>query len=402
MFKKIHLTFGILIFLTSCIQNKNNPDLSSQVIDLAVRQINNQTEIIERSGKFINPRTIEDNQIVYVDIEDWTSGFFPGTIWYMYELTGDEKWKSLGVKYTESLEPAKHLKWHHDVGFIINSSFGNAYRITKKEHYKSVIIEAAESLATRYRSIPGVIQSWDEDRGWQKEKGWMCPVIIDNMMNLELLFEATKLSGDSTFYMMAVNHADNTLKNHFRNDFSTFHVVDYNKTSGDVRSKVTAQGYKDESSWARGQAWALYGFSLCYRETKNIRYLDVAEKIYHFLFSNESMPANLVPYWDFNAPNIPNEPRDASAAAIIASALYEMSTYEKGEMVETYKKTADSIMTSLSSPDYLAVEGGNGNFLLKHSVGSIPHNNEIDVPLNYADYYFLEAWLRKIKLETKS
>lgn len=398
MLKKTLLILGVITLLSSCMESKKNIDLKSKVIDLAVKQISNQTDLIEESGKFINPRTYKNNQIVYVDIEDWTSGFFPGTIWYMYELTGDEKWKTLAVKYTESLESAKNLKWHHDVGFIINCSFGNAHRITKNDEYKHVIVDAAKSLSTRYRPIPGVIQSWDEDLGWQKEKGWMCPVIIDNMMNLELLFEATRLSGDSSFYKMAINHADNTLKNHFRDDYSCYHVVDYDKTTGEVRSKVTAQGYSDNSSWARGQAWAIYGFTLCYRETRDIRYLELADKIYQFLFNNKNMPDDLVPYWDFDAPNIPNEPRDASTASIIASALYEMSSYNDGVNKEKYKKTADLIMTSLST-DYLAFEGGNGNFLLKHSVGSIPHNEEINVPLNYADYYFLEALLRKIRIE---
>jgi hypothetical protein len=218
------------------------------------------------------------------------------------------------------------------------------------------------------------------------------------MMNLELLFLATRLSGDSSFYKMAINHAENTLINHFRKDYSCYHVVDYDKTNGNVRGKSTAQGFADESAWARGQAWALYGFTMCYRETKDIRFLNLAENIFDFLFSHPNMPNDLVPYWDFNAPKIPDEPRDASAAAIIASALYELSTFKDGE----YKSTADKIMISLSSADYLAGLNENGNFILKHSVGSIPHNNEIDVPLNYADYYFLEALSRKIKIEASN
>jgi uncharacterized protein YyaL (SSP411 family) len=218
------------------------------------------------------------------------------------------------------------------------------------------------------------------------------------MMNLELLFEATRLSGDSSFYKKAVSHADATLANHFRPDCSSYHVIDYNKTTdGHVRNKHAAQGHAHESAWSRGQAWALYGFTVCYRETKDPRYLDMAEKIYNYLFSHPNMPGDLIPYWDFDAPNIPNEPRDASAAATMASALYELSGYGKAG----YKQTADKIMNSLSSPAYLAIVGTNGNFLLMHSVGSIPHDNEIDVPLNYADYYFLEALLRKKKLEER-
>lgn len=393
MFRKSALVFLCVFSLTSCFALKPQRGMEKKIVDRAVDQLGKQVEVIEKSGKFMNPRTIHNNKTVYVSREDWTSGFFPGSMWYMYELTGDVKWMKYGINYTTQLESVKFLTKHHDIGFIINSSYGNAHRITNDEQYKTVIIEAAKSLATRYRPVPGVIQSWDEDRGWQKERGWMCPVIIDNMMNLELLFTATRLSGDSTFYRMAVSHADNTLKNHFRTDYSCYHVVDYDKTNGHVRSRGTAQGYADESSWARGQAWALYGFTMCYRETKDKRYLTLAENIYKFLFSHPNMTDDLIPYWDLNAPKIPDEPRDASAAAVIASALYELSTFKN----KGYKKTADKIMKSLSSSAYLAAPGENGHFLLKHSVGSIPHNSEIDVPLNYADYYFLEALMRKAK-----
>lgn len=398
--KKILLSVTLSILLaSSCNTVSKNMDenIITNDVTLATQQIEHQVEIIEKSNKSLNPRTVKDNKIEYIPIDDWTSGFFPGSMWFMYDLTKDQKWKNLGVKYTESLDSIKYLTWHHDVGFIIRTSYGNAYRVTKNPAYKAVIIEAAKSLATRFRPIPGVIQSWDEDRGWQGTKGWMCPVIIDNMMNLELLFEATNLSGDSSFRKMAISHANVTMENHFRKDYSCYHVVDYDKIKGGVRSKCTAQGYSDESAWARGQAWALYGFTVCYRETKDKRYLDLVDKIYNFIFTNKTMPSDLIPYWDFNAPNIPNEPRDVSAATIMASALYEMSSFGKPE----YKKTADIIVKTLSSPAYLAIVGTNGNFLLMHSVGSIPHSSEIDVPLNYADYYFLEALTRKKALETK-
>ncbi len=332
---------------------------------------------------------------MYIPMDDWTSGFFPGTMWLMYDLTGDNKWKEYGVKYTEQLDSVKNLKWHHDVGFMIGCSYGNAYRITKNEAYKNVIIETAKSLSTRFRPVAGITQSWNVDKGWQATRGWMCPVIIDNMMNLELLFKASDYSGNPIFRKIAISHADKTMENHFRKDFSCYHVVDYDTITGKVRGKCTAQGFSDESAWARGQAWALYGFTVCYRETKNPKYLDMVDKIYNFIFTNKNMPADLIPYWDFNAPNIPNEPRDASAAAITASALYELSTLGRPD----YKKTADKIIESLSSPAYLAIVGTNGNFVLMHSVGSIPHDSEVDVPLNYADYYFLEALSRKKALE---
>lgn len=366
-------------------------------ISFASKQLGRQVEIIEQSNKFLNPRTVNNNKIQYVKNADWTSGFFPGAMWLMYDLTGDKKWKEFGVKYTEKLDSVKYLTTHHDIGFIIGSSYGNGYRLTKNPAYKEVIVEAAKSLTTRFKPAAGVIQSWNEDSGWQGTRGWMCPVIIDNMMNLEILFKASDYTGDSSFRKIALSHANQTMANHFRSDYSCYHVVDYDKVKGGVRSKVTAQGNSDESSWARGQAWALYGFTVCYRETKDPKYLELVDKIYHFIFTNKNMPKDLVPYWDFNAPNIPNEPRDASAAAVTASALYELSTLGRPE----YKKTADKIIENLSGPSYRAILGTNGNFLLMHSVGSIPHGMEIDVPLNYADYYFLEALSRKKIIEKK-
>ncbi len=396
--------FGLIpLFMFGCNAPKetnSNFDLSDkyqqEVLEVAKQQLGYQTKVIEDSGRFMNPRTVEKGFVRYVGNHDWTSGFFPGTMFYMYDLTQDQKWKDLGVKYTETLESVKTLKSHHDVGFMINCSFGNALRVTNNEAYKDVIVEAAKSLSTRYREGAGVIQSWDEDRGWQGERGWSCPVIIDNMMNLELMMKATQFSQDSTFWNIAVSHADQTMKNQFRDDWSSFHVVDYQKETGEVRSRQTAQGYSHESAWARGQAWAIYGFTIMYRYTKDPKYLQMTDNIYNFIFNHKNLPADLVPYWDFDAPNIPNEPRDASAAAITASALYELV-----EMGETqYKATADKIMESLSSPVYRALVGTNGNFLLMHSVGSIPHKAEIDKPLNYADYYFLEAMARKAELES--
>ena len=394
-------TLAISLFiLTSCNSPKQmETDFIQNNIDNIVAQHTLQTDLIEQSGKILNPRTIrKDGSISYVPINDWCSGFFPGNIWLTYELTGDKKWLPLAEKYTEDLDSVKHLKWHHDVGFMIGCSYLNGYRMGGKKEYKDVIIEAAKSLSTRFRPHAGVIQSWDADKGWQGKRGWKCPVIIDNMMNLELLFEATALSGDSTFHNVAVKHADTTLKHQFRNDNSCYHVIDYDPQTGEVRGKQTAQGYAHESIWARGQAWAIYGYTVCYRYTKDKRYLDQAEKIYDLIFKHKNLPQDLVPYWDYDAPNIPNAPRDASAAACTASALYEMSSYlpTKG-----YKLTADQIMENLSSPAYRAEVGTNGNFILMHSVGSIPHGAEIDVPLNYADYYFIEGLMRKRNLDKK-
>lgn len=363
----------------------------------AVAQYTLMTDRIENSGKILNPRTVDKNgNIHFIDADDWCSGFFPGSLWMLYELTGDTKWSAMATKYTESLDKVQYLTSLHDVGFMIGCSYLNGYRHGVSNGYKQVIVQAARSLSTRFCPNAGVIQSWDTDRGWQAERNWKCPVIIDNMMNLELLFEASRLSNDDTFYNIAVTHANTTLKNHFRPDFSCYHVVDYDPQTGEVLKKQTAQGCSDESSWARGQAWALYGYTMCYRYTHDYRYLEAAEKICNFIFTNKNLPKDLIPYWDFDAPNIPDEPRDASSAACMASALYELHTYVPNK---NYKTLADKIMKSLGSPAYRAKVGTNGYFILMHSVGSIPHCAEIDVPLNYADYYFLEALTRKRDIE---
>lgn len=368
-------------------------ELIRKELPFVQQQVQRMIDVMEESGKILSPRTTKNGKIQYTSFQDWTSGFFPGSLWYLYELTGKEEWKKEAEKYTEALDKIQHLTWHHDIGFMIQCSYGNGLRFADKEAYKPVIIQAAKSLSTRFRPGAGIIQSWNTTGGWQAQRGWTCPVIIDNMMNLELLFEATALSGDSSFYRIAVSHADQTLKNHFRPDNSCYHVVDYQPETGAALHHHTAQGYAHESAWARGQAWALYGYTVCYRYTKNKAYLEQAEKIAAYLFSHPRLPEDLVPYWDFDAPKIPQEPRDVSAAAIIASALYELNDYSKKD----YRRTADKIMKSLSSPVYTAKAGENGNFILMHSVGSIPHSAEIDEPLVYADYYYLEAMRRRTK-----
>jgi len=377
-------------------QKATNTDIIVENIHFAEEQYELQTEIIEKADTILIPRTLKaDGKIVYVPIRDWTSGFFSGSIWNIYKLSNNKKWLPLAEKYTERLDSIKYFKDHHDVGFMIGCSYLNGYRQTGNEKYKEVIIETAKSLSTRFRPNAGVLQSWNVTNDWQSTRGWKCPVIIDNMMNLELLFEASILSGDSSFYKIAVSHANKTLINHYRDNNSCYHVVDYDPETGEIRSKETAQGFANESSWARGQSWGLYGYVMCYRYTKDAVYIEQAKRIYDFIFTNKNLPTDLIPYWDYNAPNLPNEPRDASSAAIIASALYEMNIYIQDTK---YLNTANKIIESLSTSNYRAELGQNGNFILKHSVGSIPHKQEIDVPLNYADYYFLEALIRKSDL----
>lgn len=378
-------------------------DWQSAAISNARQQMATQIEAIEAdtTGKVLNPVTTKRNRFstAYCGYADWRSGFFPGSMWYLYELTGDSTLVPLAEKYTEAIAEAQNLTSHHDIGFIINCSYGNGRRFVKSAEYDSVLVQAAKSLCTRFRPDAGVIQSWNTSPGsWQASRGWTCPVIIDNMMNLELLFEANKISGDSTFYNVAVAHANTTLKEHFRDNGSCYHVVDYNPANGEVFSRQTGQGYADESAWSRGQAWAIYGYTMCYRETGDQRYLDQAIKTFDFMRNHANATADKIPYWDMDAPDVPNEPRDASAAAVIASALYELSTYPV-ENPGQYKDYADDIMISLSSDEYTAKPGENGRFILKHSTGSIPHNSEVDVPLNYADYYYLEALKRKRDIE---
>ena len=382
--------------LISCSEVKK--EFIEENVEFAHKQIGNEIKLIEASGKFMNPTTLNsDGSVYYCNLTDWRSGFFPGSIWYLYELTGDNTLLPIARKYTEEVKDAKNITWNHDVGFMIYCSFGNGLRLTGDEEYKNVIVEAARSLSTRFRPVAGIIQSWNVDRGWISERGWECPVIIDNMMNLELLFAATKLSGDSTFYKIAVSHVDRTMKEQYRPDGSCYHVVDYSMENGSVRFRHTAQGYAHESAWSRGQAWGLYGYTVCYRETGLPEFLEQAKHIENYIFSSPTLPEDLVPYWDFNAPGIPNEPRDASAATVTASALYELSMYDPAKR-QDYITKANTILENLSA-NYRAAAGKDRGFLLLHSTGSKMHNVEVDVPIVYADYYYLEALLRKQKLE---
>ncbi len=378
------------------VQCAPKPDIIQENVENAKVQLKYLVDASEAGDTVRIPSTFKNGEIDFVPTDDWVSGFFAGTLWYMYELTGDEYWAEHAQKQTEVLDTIQYLKWHHDVGFMIYDSYGNGLRLKNIDGYKDVIINTAKSLSTRFRPGAGVIQSWNVDRGWQAERGWECPVIIDNMMNLELLFKATEFTGDSTYANIAISHADQTMKNHYRPDYSTYHVVDYDLETGEVRGRCTAQGYADESAWARGQAWSIYGYTVMYRFTGDKKYLEQAEKVADFLFNNPNMPEDLVPYWDFDCPDIPDTPRDASSAAIIASALYELYWYTKTDL---YKEKADKMIESLSTPAYRAAQGTNGGFILMHSVGSIPHGSNIDVPLNYADYYFLEALIRKGHIE---
>jgi hypothetical protein len=341
----------------------------------------------------IMPRTADqEGRLELVRVGDWTSGFYPGILWYMYELTGFGSWEEKAMEYTAMLEKEMYDASNHDVGFRMFCSYGNGFRITGDTTYIPILVQSAKTLITRYNEKVGCIRSWDFN-----QDVWQYPVIIDNIMNLELLFWASEQTGDPVYREIAIRHANTTLENHFRPDFSSFHVVDYDPLTGEVRSKMTHQGFSPGSAWARGQAWGLYGFTMAYRFTKDPRYLRQAEGIANFVLNHPRLPKDRIPYWDFDAPRLRHEPRDASAAAIMASALYELCIYSiDGDL---YREKADWILESLSSSPYRSMEGENAGFLLGHSTGSLPGGTEIDVPLVYADYYYLEALLRRRALD---
>jgi hypothetical protein len=323
---------------------------------------------------------------------DWCSGFFAGSQWFMYAYTKDEKWRAEAEKYSKIIEEEKFDRTSHDIGFKMFNSYGNGYKLTGNGYFREVVIQSAKTLSERFNEKTGSIRSWDFNR-----TVWQYPVIIDNMMNLELLFEASEYTGDKTYYNIADKHAETTLKNHFRYDYSSFHVIDYDTITGNARLKQTYQGFSDSSAWARGQAWGLYGFTMSYRYTQKAGYLKQAQGIADFMFTHPNLPYDMVPYWDYNDPAIPDAPRDASAACISASALYELAQYSPDKK-GLYMKWADAILASLIRY-YEAKAGTAYGFLLLHSTGHKPGGDEIDVPVSYADYYFLEALLRKEKLE---
>jgi unsaturated chondroitin disaccharide hydrolase len=336
----------------------------------------------------LTPQSFEKDKPVNHDIKWWCSGFYSGSLWYLYEQTKDQEVKKEAEKALKVIESNQTYTGNHDLGFMMYCSFGNAYRLTGKAEYKAVIQRSAASLATRYRPNVKAIQSWN------KNKYWEYPVIIDNMMNLEMLNWVSDNGGNPKYKEISIIHSNTTLKNHFRPNFSSYHVIDYNPETGDVKRKATWQGAADCSAWSRGQGWALYGYTMMYRFTKDELYLKQAKGIAHFILNHPNLPADKIPYWDFDAQGIPYAKRDASAGALIASALLELGQYTSGNEKNEFKSAAETMIYSLASPSYRAKLGENGGFLLMHSTGAYPLNSEIDVPLIYADYYYLEALLR--------
>jgi hypothetical protein len=374
--KSLLIGTGITLFFSSCAGNK----LEKQ-IDFAVnRGVNQYSYMMKKLPENRYPKTyFADKEKFETSKSDWwCSGFYPGTLIYLDELTGNRVFEKEIDRVFQDLKKEQFNKTTHDLGFMMFCSFGNANRLNSSPEYAEILMNSAKSLASRF----------------DEKVGNSYLVIIDNMMNLELLFWASKYSGDKSYYDIAVKHANTTLKNHFRSDFSSYHVVNYNSKTGEIKQKKTAQGYADESAWARGQAWGLYGYTVMYRATKDKKYLDQSVAIAEFILNNPNLPKDKVPYWDFNAPSLPNALRDSSAGAILASALLELENYVDKDRSKKYSAVAKTIIQTLSSKEYLAEEGTNGGFLLKHGVGHIPQKTEIDVPLTYGDYYFVEAMLR--------
>jgi unsaturated chondroitin disaccharide hydrolase len=394
MSRAIHFLFFLMIFSGNIThaQTSSFPRNKAllQTIEQNFSDASAQYKILRQNlpaNQFPKTYFPEKNQYQFSKSDWWCSGFYPGTLLYLYEQTKDTVLYNEAIRILTVLEKEQFNTSTHDLGFMMYCSFGNANRIQANDAFKKILLQSAKSLSTRFSEKTGCIKSWDG-----KPNEYL--VIIDNMMNLKLLFWATQVTGDSSFYKIAVTHANTTMKNHFRADNSSYHVLNYNATDGSIMQKKTAQGYADESAWARGQAWGLYGYTETWRETKDKDYLTQAVKIADFILKHANLPADKVPYWDFNAPDIPQALRDASAASIMASALLELCDYVPKKKAKTYFKTAETILKNLSSPAYKAAAGTNGGFILKHGVGHKPAGSEVNVPLTYADYYFVEAMIR--------
>lgn len=389
-----------IFFITSllclaCQKQESMEELTARVFERAAAQMelmdkNLDSAAVSNPGVAIYPRSINKEGALWTsNYKWWCSGFYPGSMWYVYEYTGDEKIKELALEYQAGLEPLRFRKDDHDIGFQLMCSYGNCLRLTEDQTCVPVLIDGANSLASRFDPEVGCTRSWSFGK-------WSFPVIVDNMMNMELLLKAAELGGSDSLKNVALAHARTTMKNHFRDDKSCFHLVDYNPETGEVAGKQTVQGLADDSAWARGQAWGLYGFTMVYRFCKEQDILDHAIAIAEYLLPR--LPEDGVPFWDYDSAEIPNDVRDASAAAIMASGLIELSQYVDAEKAERYLATVEKMLRTLASEEYLCAEGEDYGFLLKHSTGNKNTDSEVDVPLTYADYYFLEALIRWSRL----
>ena len=367
--------------------------LSKRVFELARVQY---TQLDDQLGPAEFPRSLHPDGSLWKSKQNWwCSGFWPGMLWYTFAGTNDPDMAARADRNTHKLDGLIETPTHHDIGFQLNSSFGNAAQIAGIAP-GPILRDGALKLAGRFNPKVGAIKSWESG------KRGRYPVIIDNMMNLELLMRAARYFQLDTLRFIAITHARNTLRTHFRDDFTTFHLVDFDPQTGAVTARKTVQGYSDESVWARGEAWALYGYAMMAREcaksgltAESREFLAQATGIGKWVAAH--LPADGIPYWDFSDPAIPDTWRDASAAAILASGFLDLARQLESSdaaLAKRFRKLAKRQLKTLASAPYLAKAGQNGGFLLRHCVGNLPAGSEIDVPLTYADYYFLEALLR--------
>ena len=393
----------LLVLLMSClfylsgINGQTAFNVNKQLL-YCVDQVKKTLKADTQPGMNNIPRSIDQNKKAwkFVDYKDWTSGFWPGELWYAYQYSHEPSLKYAAERFSNELKPlAFNAAYDHDLGFQINCSFGNGFLLTQNKEYKKILLAAADTLATLYNPKVGTILSWPRE---VKSLGGH-NTIMDNMMNLELLFWASKNGGSKKLYDIAVSHATKTMKNHFRKDYSGYHVIVYDSLTGKKIKGITHQGYSDSSMWARGQSWAIYGFTMCYRETRNPIYLDFAQKVAGIYLKR--LPKDMIPYWDFDDKSIPNTPKDVSAAAVTASALLELSSYMTDKTKqEFYKEKAVAMLKGISEPKNLS--GNVNDAILLHSTGHKPHNSEVDASINYADYYYMEALMRLKKMEINS
>ena len=327
--------------------------------------------------------------------KDWCSGFWPGILWMDYQNTKDEAVKKTAEGYTESLKGIAYRPCHdHDIGFLMFCSYGKGYEVNHSPEYKKIILASADSLATLFNPIVGTILSWPR---MVEREHWPHNTIIDNMMNLDLMFWASKNGGNKLLYDLAVTHAKTTMKNHFRPDGSCYHVAVYDTINGDLIKGVTHQGYADNSMWARGQAWAIYGYTMVYRYTKNKMFLDFAQKVTDIYIKRlKETSDDMIPLWDMDDPRgVKLAPKDVSAACIVADALLELQQYVDKEKCDEYSLFALQSLAQLSTDKY---QSGKKNVaFLMHSTGHHPAKSEIDASIIYADYYYMEA-LVKVKM----
>ena len=411
------LLFAIALCSLAACQTQQSSDFDA---DLALQYCANQvnralTELQDGNGSYdytMEPRNILDGETYWncrkAAAEEWCSGFWPGVLWMDYAAQNERDERNEGNErngistdslrkvaegYTASLNFLEtHPVYDHDLGFLVINSFLKGYEATGSEQYKRIALAAADTLATLYNEKVGTILSWPrhvKDYGGHN-------TIMDNMINLELLFWAAKNGGSQHLKDIAISHADTTMRYHFRPDGSCYHVAVYDTLTGNFLRGQTHQGYADSSMWSRGQSWAIYGYTMVYRFTKEQRFLDHAQKVTDiYLKRLKETSDDWVPIWDMDDPRGQQAPKDASAACVVASALLELQQYVDAEKGKTYREAAENMLRDLSSDRYQSRDK-NCAFLL-HSTGHHPAGSEIDASIIYADYYYIEALLRYVR-----